>query len=120
LSPKNLKERRGKFPGNPVVSILNNIFIGWLANRSEYQYWQDTKDTRCIPTLKSYLGGLVIVQPLAPSVNMEAVLASDLRQMAQSDQELSRPEQYGLYQGQCVIVDYAHLGGFTFGQPQNN
>lgn len=84
------------------------LFAGIYANRSEYQYWHKTKDERCAPILKQYLLGLLVVQPRAEAVTLERVSISRVKNFLR-DIELASEKQYGLLNGRCVLIDYAHI-----------
>ena len=92
-----------------MQKIWQLCFIGLYANRSEAEYWNRTHDPRCVPVVKVWLWGLVIVQQSAGVVNMKQLLQSPLR-VLMTDVELRSPSQYGFHAGQVRLVDYAHFG----------
>ena len=59
--------RRGRFvakygPGL-VHALQHDLLVGIFANRREFDYWQQHRDPRVMPTTRSYWGGLVVTQP---------------------------------------------------------
>ena len=111
-----LKHLQEKHKANMVQKILRQCFIGFYANWSEAEYWSRTHDPRCVPVVKVWLGGFVIVQRSAAVITRQQLSGSPL-QVLTADPELKKSRQYGLYLGQVRLVDYAHWGMDGFQGP---
>lgn len=90
-------------------SIVHHIGLGLRVNRAEAKYWRSTQDPKCVPTLCTLLGGLILIQPRGEVMTESGLWRSSARKHL-GDRELSRAEQWCWFKGRPCIVDYAHLG----------
>ncbi len=95
-------KRYGKFPG----ALWRYLIAGLLANRNEYEYYQDSRDHRVMPTIASFFGGWVIVQKRGASVSREDFSRSNPFQNYPSFVEVGQPRQFCWKNGRLVLVDY--------------
>jgi hypothetical protein len=80
---------------------------GLYANWAEYAYWKETRDSRCVPVVRSYALGLLIVQARADTVSLSELQTSPLAYLL-TEKELTTPGQFGRVGETYMIVDYAH------------
>jgi hypothetical protein len=104
------------------ASVLGQQMFGHgiRANRAEADYWNKTRDDKCIPVIKVILGGWIIIQPRAQKVTMHDVLCSNLCDLMLTDLEFRTPQQFGRFDGRIVILDYASLGDPSLGAVASN
>ena len=90
-------------------ALWKYLFAGLYSNWAEYHYWHATFDERCAPAVRMYFHGVLVVQLRALPASREDVECSELRALLH-EPELTKSRQYGLLDGKCVIIDYAHWG----------
>lgn len=110
FSKKGRERYQSKYGYNFFQAICNDVFAGIIANRHEYSYSQRRpEDVRVIPTIRQYLGGLVVVQIRCVEVTEQELTDESpfkLR-LIESCWEISTPTQFGRNPlGQLVLIDY--------------
>lgn len=98
-----------KYHTRLLPALWRYLWAGIYANRAESSYWQRTHDDRCVPVVDSWWGGLVIVQAFASPVTLQQIQQSRISSLL-AEMELGSYWQYGEYQGECRVLDYAHWG----------
>jgi hypothetical protein len=98
--------RYGPFP----VSLWNYVIIGLIANRNEFEYWQETRDPRVAPVIGKVLGGIVIWQTVGESVTLSELRRNDpfasFPVDARKEFHDDMVHQYAKVNGQVVLIDF--------------
>jgi hypothetical protein len=81
---------------------LKYFLIGWLGNHNEVSL-SKTKDNRLCPIRASYLGCLVVVMARARVCTWGDYIEYHKYQDLPTDE---KPDNYGVYRGQVVMIDY--------------
>ena len=97
---------RTKYGTSFLDAAVNDILFGLLANRKEYNYYTSTRDARVIPTLSSFLWGLVIVQSRGQAVSNKDI--EGLNYIDLHPAELATPTQFCQHNGKVLLVDYGN------------
>ena len=88
---------------------LNYICAGLHANRGEWIYFQQTQDCRVVPTIRSYLGGWIVVQLRGQHIPEDALKGNNPLAGVIFDRkclEVDRAFQFCRLGGRIVLCDY--------------
>jgi hypothetical protein len=105
------KELLTKYGHAPTRCATGRIFIGLIANRNEYRYYQSTKDPRVMPVERQLLWGLAIVHergiPIGPD---EIVEDCPFHVTLEDAHDLTGMHQFCRRSGtrQVVVVDFGN------------
>ncbi len=83
-----------------------DILFGVLANRNEYRYYQETRDKRVVPTLKLFLGGLVVIQEKGKEV--DTCFLSNIPFIQLHPAEMGSTNQFCVLHDSILLADYGH------------
>ncbi len=94
-----------------VRMIRDCIWNPIRSNRSEYAYWKETKDHRVVPTHRSFLFGMIIVQSAGRQVAIGDIEACDFLTKipisVRINNDMQGPHQYvRCFDGVVRLADY--------------
>jgi len=98
--------RYGAFP----IGIWNYIFMGFKANKNEYQYWLNTNDPRVVPVIGMFLSNFILIQKRGHCLDKDLLdkihpfkgIPENLR----NGVRLHEAHQYVFIQGRVLLADY--------------
>ncbi len=100
------RERYGSFP----QCLWNYISIGLVANRNEYEYWQQTRDWRVGEIFKQSLKCGIIWQAAGHPVTLEELRREDpfsaVPERLRRDFRSNMEHQYAYIDGCVVLIDF--------------
>ena len=103
---KQFYERYGRFP----MSFWHYITVGFTINRTEYEYWQHTHDTRVMPAVGKFMGYFIIVQMRGERISAAEFrmndLFGDLSRQTYFDLQCDKPHQFAKREGKVLLIDY--------------
>lgn len=89
-------------------AVLHDLCAGLYANRTEYEYYQRTRDVRVMPTTAALCGGWIVLQPRGSAV-CEREISQSLGQewLGVDCNEVVRAKQFcRTRSGAVVLIDY--------------
>jgi hypothetical protein len=107
VSQKHKALLKEKYDKRILRAFWKYFWGGVYSNRAEYQYWRETNDSRCVPIIRMFLNGFIIVQLRADAVTLLELESCPISYLL-AEKELTTAKQYGRIDGEYLVVDYAH------------
>ncbi len=113
LFPFQSASKRARFYnryGHIPKGLVNYVVWGLMANRNEFEYWNQTHDSRVMPVTSRFIGYLVIVQTRGEPVSDSEL--HDSHPLGTISREFRPTVRYGLRhqfakrRGRVFLVDY--------------
>ena len=96
-------EAYGKYS---MFGIVKYLSVGIYANRKEYRYYKETKDTRVVPTLKIFLFGWIIIQERGLNISSSELLNNNPFYDSKFFSEKYEPWQFCKINNRVCLADY--------------
>ena len=107
-------ERYGRFP----IGLWNYTIIGFIANRNEFQYSRQNRDSRVAPVVGRKMGYFIISQvagrPVPPRKLYRSGFLACVPMALRVVLLHGMQNQFALVNGKVRLVDYGESGTRTF------
>ena len=113
LFPFQTKRKQTKFYqryGELPTSLWNYIVVGFTINRTEFEYWNRTHDSRVMPVVDRFVGYFIIVQMRGKEVLADEFRMNDLfgslPLAAYHELQCDKLHQFVKLDGKILLIDY--------------
>lgn len=109
FSKRRREHFRTKYGSLQWIALFNDVCAGLVANRSEFHFYMSRRDNRTIPSISTYFWGWLITQERSLQISDVELsrLKTHIALRCEHFPEARHPNQYGVYRGAVVLVDYA-------------